>query len=65
MTYFKTTGKVLTRYNQDDSIKGYHVGREDAGDVFVATLIEEYTQIGKFVHIDKWGRAWVKAESRA
>lgn len=61
MEYFKTTGTVLTRYNQDGSIKGYHVGREGGGNIFVTNLIEEYAMVGKFIHIDKHGRAWVKA----
>lgn len=60
MNHFTTTGEVRTVRREDGSVKGYYVGRENADPIFVSVRIPEYEQPGKTLHIDRWGRAWLK-----
>lgn len=59
MNYFKTTGFVETLYREDGTVKGYRVFHTE-GSVHVTNVIDEYYYKDNLVHIDKWGRPWVK-----
>lgn len=59
MDYFKTTGKVEVHKDVTGRVIGGYVGT-NKGSVYFTNLIHEYFTEGNFIHIDKWGRPWVK-----
>lgn len=54
MDYFITTGEV------DDDYPFVLVGRKGLGKIRLSKYIEEYSEVGRFVHIDSHGNPWVK-----